>query len=87
MASVPSSLEQGAEEAAGFSPFDHMPSPVSFGLRQQGDAMNLKAILVPYGFAAGCRCAACESRRAMQLAEALRNKFGRGLAPPGWRSN
>jgi hypothetical protein len=49
--------------------------------------MNLKAILVPYGFAAGCRCAACESRRAMQLAEALRNKFGRGLAPPGWRSN
>jgi len=66
-----------------------MPSPVSFGLRQQGDAMTGKAILVRYGFAGGpaCRCAACESLRRMRLVQALRNKFGRGLAPAGWRSN
>jgi hypothetical protein len=51
--------------------------------------MNRKAMLVRYGFAAEppCRCVACESRRAMRLAQALRNKFGRGLAPAGWRSN
>jgi hypothetical protein len=51
--------------------------------------MKGKAILVRYDFAGGpaCRCAACESLRRMRLVQALRNKFGRGLAPAGWRSN
>jgi hypothetical protein len=49
--------------------------------------MNRKAMLVRYGFATGCRCAACESLRRVRLVQALRNKFGRGLASAGWRSN
>jgi hypothetical protein len=66
-----------------------MRGPMPLGLRLQGDAMNRKAILMRYAFAAepACRCAACEGRRAVQLAQALRNKFGRGLAPARWRSN
>jgi hypothetical protein len=41
----------------------------------------LDTMLPRNGFAAGCRCAACESRRATRLAQALHNRYGHGLAP------
>jgi hypothetical protein len=38
----------------------------------------LETILPRYGLAAepACRCAVCESQRAIRLAQALHNKFG-----------
>jgi hypothetical protein len=85
MASVSSPLEPGAEEAAVFSPSDPMP----FGLYLQGDPVKEKAILVRDNLVGrpACRCAACESLRGLRLAQALRNKFGRGLSPAAWRSH
>jgi hypothetical protein len=46
--------------------------------------VSLSPVLVtrlsPRSFAVGCRCAVCESRRTTRLAQALHNRYGRGLA-------
>jgi hypothetical protein len=76
MDSGPPSLEQGAEEAAGYSTLsglDPMPYESEVSL-----SSVLETVLPRYGLAleAACRCAVCESQRAARLAQALHNKFG-----------
>ena len=46
-------------------------------------AIGPEAMLPGLTAGTACRCAGCEWRRATQMTQALRNKFGNGLAPLG----
>jgi hypothetical protein len=59
-----------------FSRLDPMPHESAISLTRELDTM-----LPRNRFAVGCRCAVCESRRAIRLAQALQIRYGRGLAP------